>query len=127
MRPSEIKTAEFSIPKMALVYAALIALALSTWGLSHVRLGIGNDLLAMAIAVTKTLLVVAVFMNLLHERRLPKLFAAAGVCWLFLMGTIVSDDFTRQWDDLPRSWVRTEVQSRPITPVPFQGFRNSSH
>lgn len=115
---------------LAITYIALIALAVSTWGLAHVDLGAAwvNDVVALAIAITKTALVVAIFMELRHERKLNKLWALIAVTWLALLASIIGDYGTRHWDSLPQSWVSQErghVAGSPAggapTPTPYQG------
>lgn len=81
-------------------FAALMALLIATVAVSFVPLGTANTWLAMAIAVSKMLLVVIVFMNLRRSSGTTRLAAAAGVLWLsFAMICILADYHTRGWEE----------------------------
>src|SRR4051812_44905586 len=80
------------------VYAMLVVLMLMTIGASYVHLGSGlNNLVAMAIATVKAVLVVLFFMQVKMGTRLTWVWAAIGFIWLiFLFGTL-GDYLTRNW------------------------------
>ena len=61
---------------------ALLAL---TWGIGYINLGPFNLIVALAIAITKGMLVVLFFMHIKGSSRLLHLAAAAGVLWLLIM------------------------------------------
>lgn len=64
--------------------------------------GLLNNFIAMAIAVTKALLVLYFFMELRHSTRMTVLTAAAGFFWLVLMiGLFLMDYGTRMAVVLP--------------------------
>lgn len=73
----------------------MLLLAL-TWGIGYIDLGSFNLIVALAIAITKAMLVVLFFMHIKGSSRLLHLAAAAGVLWLLIMLTLtLSDYFTR--------------------------------
>lgn len=66
-------------------WAALMALLALTVTLAYQPLGTFNFIAALGIATVKTILVMAVFMEL-HERPgLVRVFAAAGFFWLTIL------------------------------------------
>ena len=80
------------------VFGALILLtALTVWA-AYQHLGVWNTPVALAIAVTKALLVALIFMHLKGSPRLTLLVVASSVLWLaFLIVITVSDYATRAW------------------------------
>jgi cytochrome c oxidase subunit 4 len=80
------------------VFAALMVLtALTVWA-AYLHLGVWNTPVALAVAVTKALLVALVFMHLKSSPRLTVLVVAASVLWLAILILItVSDYATRPW------------------------------
>lgn len=85
------------------VFGALITLtALTTW-IAYLDLGPLNTVIALTIAVTKSLLVVLYFMHVRYSSRLVMVFSIAGFYWLILLlGFVMSDYLTRTsvsgWD-----------------------------
>jgi cytochrome c oxidase subunit 4 len=78
--------------------AALMLLLAATWGIGYVNLGPFNLVVALAIAITKALLVVLFFMHIKGSSRLLHLAAAAGIIWLlFLLALSFSDYVSRGW------------------------------
>jgi cytochrome c oxidase subunit 4 len=85
-------------PTYFLIYAVLIALALTTTGVAFLPLGGWHTVAAMAIAIIKAVLVLLFFMHLLHSPRLTWLAIAAGVYFLGIMLTLTFADYlTRHW------------------------------
>ena len=78
-------------------FLALIVLMILTVWVSTFNLGAFNNLVALAIAVTKATLVVLFFMQVKYGTKLTWLWAAIGFIWLVLMMTIVTDYITREW------------------------------
>lgn len=79
-----------------LVFAALMVLTVVTVLVAEVDLGAMNDVVALAIAVTKAVLVVLIFMHVRHSTRLTKLTVVAGLFWLaILLALTLGDYFTR--------------------------------
>ena len=79
-----------------MVFAILmVGTALTVWA-AFLDLGMFNDVVAMAIAVTKATFVVLYFMHVRHSTRLTKITVVAGFLWLaILVGLLLSDYFTR--------------------------------
>ncbi len=79
-----------------LIFGALMVGTLLTVWAAFLQLGAFNDIVAMAIAVTKATLVVLYFMHVRHSTRLTKITVVAGFLWLaILVGLLLSDYFTR--------------------------------
>lgn len=78
--------------------AALMALLALTWALGYVNLGLFNLPLALAISVTKMILIVLFFMQINAGSRILHLAAAAGLIWFLIMMTLtLADYFSRGW------------------------------
>lgn len=92
--PIVSKKAYFSI------WASLMVLLFLTWGVAQFNLGPFNVVAALAIAVTKMLLVILFFMHVRYSTRLTWLFVAAGFIWLLLMIDLTLGDY------LTRGWVK---------------------
>lgn len=85
-----------------LVFLALMILTVLTWAVAQVDLGWANDLVALAIAFTKTMLVLLFFMHVRHSTRMTILTAAAGFFWLAIMlFYTLTDYFSRGASVLP--------------------------
>jgi cytochrome c oxidase subunit 4 len=76
-----------------LSWAALMLLLLMTWTLARINLRPFNVVLALGIAVTKTLLVILYFMHVRSSNRLTRLFVAAGFIWLLIMIALTLSDY----------------------------------
>jgi len=76
-----------------LIWASLLVLLLLTWGVAQVNLGPLNIVAALAIAVTKMLLVILYFMHVRYSSRLTWLFVAAGFIWLLIMIDLTLSDY----------------------------------
>ena len=73
----------------------MVGTALTVWA-AFINMGPLNDVVAMAIAVTKATFVVLYFMHVRHSTRLTKITVVAGFLWLaILVGLLLSDYFTR--------------------------------
>jgi len=76
------------------VWVALMLLMLATAGLSRVNLGEWSTPVALAIAVTKALLVVLFFMHVRYEsQKMTWVVVIAGFFWLFLMLGLTMTDY----------------------------------
>src|SRR3979411_2972480 len=82
----------------------LLALVIGTclnWGIAFIDLGIWNPVVALTIAVIKSVLVILFFMHVHYSSKLTKLTISAGFFWLMIMITMsLSDYLTRAF--LPR-------------------------
>ncbi len=75
---------------------ALLALLAASAVSALLKLGTFNTVINLGISVTKTLLVMAVFMHETEARRLTRLTSALGFIWLaVLFGLMLTDFLTR--------------------------------
>ena len=85
------------------ILAALLALLALSAGSALIRLGPWNTTINLAISVTKTLLVMAVFMHETEARKLTRLVSTLGFIWLLmLIGLALLDFKTRS--PVPAPW-----------------------
>ena len=78
--------------------AALMLLLALTWSIGYVDLGVFNLIVALAISITKALLVALFFMHIKGSSRMLHLAASVGVIWLIIMLALtLGDYFTRGW------------------------------
>ena len=82
-----------------LIYVSLIVLLVLTAIGAKLPLSAGvHDLLAFGISVAKTVLLVLVFMEVRYSRGVVRVFAGAGLVWLFLLFLLTFTDYlTRSW------------------------------
>ena len=82
----------------AAVFCALLALTVTTVGVSKLELGEYNFIAAMTIAVIKGTLVMMFFMDVRRATSMTKLFVGAGFFWLaILLVFLLSDYLSRGW------------------------------
>jgi cytochrome c oxidase subunit 4 len=89
------------------VFVALMVLTLATVGASRVDLGAFNTPVALAIAVSKAILVVLFFMHVKWSPRIVALFLAGALFWLFHMIAGTTADYIS----------RSDVDPRPDRPI----------
>jgi cytochrome c oxidase subunit 4 len=78
--------------------AALLLLLAVTWGVAYVDLGPFNLIVALAIGITKAIVIAMFFMHIKGSSRILHLAAVAGVLWLLIFISLtLSDYFTRGW------------------------------
>ena len=83
-------------PALAMVWLSLMTLTIATYGVSRLSLGAASEAVSLTIAVVKTALVAAVFMELRTSDYRVRLLALAGFAWLaLLLGLTMTDFFTR--------------------------------
>lgn len=75
------------------VFAALMALTGATILIAHYDLGPLNTVAALAIAVSKALLVVMFFMHVRYSSRLTQIVVGTGLFWLVIMIALVMGDY----------------------------------
>ena len=81
-----------------LVFAALMVLTGLTVWMAFIDWGALNTIIALAIAVTKALLVVLIFMHVRYSSHLTRLVVSGGVFWFLLLIVLtLSDYLTRGW------------------------------
>jgi cytochrome c oxidase subunit IV len=79
-----------------LIFGALMVLTVATYLVALVDLGRLNAIVALAVAVTKAVLVVLYFMHVRYSTRLTKIVVIAGFFWLAILIVLtLSDYFTR--------------------------------
>jgi cytochrome c oxidase subunit 4 len=83
------------------VYLALMVFLGLTYGASLIDLGPFNIVVALIIAIIKTVLVVLFFMHVKYSSKLTWLWAGLGFVWLLLMFGTMGDYVTREWIRVP--------------------------
>jgi cytochrome c oxidase subunit IV len=92
------------------VFAALLVLTATTVGVTYVEMGRFNLIVAMAIAVTKAVLVVLFFMHVRQSSSLTKIVVVAGLFWLALLIALTFSDYlTRDWLPQGSPWEDPKV------------------
>ncbi|MEW6297766.1 MAG: cytochrome C oxidase subunit IV family protein [Thermodesulfobacteriota bacterium] len=85
-----------------IVFGVLLVLTAVTVQVSFLDLGPFNAIVALAIAVSKALLVVLYFMHARYSPRLTQLVIGGGLLWFgILVAFTLSDYLTRDWQSLP--------------------------
>lgn len=98
------------------VFGALMVFTAITVAVAFVNLGPLNNVVALGIAFTKTILVVLFFMHVHYSSRLTKIFAAAGFFFLaILISFTVSDMQVRHPAPQSKGWSALPSTS-PIEP-----------
>ena len=91
-----------SVRTYALVLITLLAFTVITTLVAFIDLGNFSVVVALAIAVTKMLLVALFFMHVRYSTRLTQLVIIGGLLWLaILLLLTLSDFFTRGWLGTP--------------------------
>jgi cytochrome c oxidase subunit IV len=104
-----------SVRSYVIVFAALLCLTALTTGVAFIDLGAMNTVIALAIASTKMLLVMLIFMHVKSSTRLTKLAILSAFFWLALLLTFTfSDYFTRHWTPSPSDWGPSISQPAPL-------------
>jgi cytochrome c oxidase subunit IV len=81
-----------------IVWVVLIALTVTTVGITFLPLGHWHTPVGLAIAVGKASLVILFFMHALRSQRLIWIVIAGSVLWLSIMLSLtLSDYWTRNW------------------------------
>ena len=75
------------------VWAVLLLLLFATWRLAQLNLQPLGVLIAMAIALTKMLLIILYFMHVRYSSRLTWIFAGAGFLWLAILIFLTFNDY----------------------------------
>jgi cytochrome c oxidase subunit 4 len=87
------------------IFLALIALTITTVGVSKIDLGEFNFVAAITIAVVKATLVVLFFMHVKQSSAMTKLFVVAGFFWMAILFVFtLGDYFSRNWLPRGRWW-----------------------
>ena len=91
------------IVRIVLAWACLIALLLASLGSAYLKLGSGNLIASLLIALLKAAMVMAAFMKLGDSPRMVRLVIAACVGVLTLLLALGSVDFATR-ESAPASW-----------------------
>jgi cytochrome c oxidase subunit 4 len=86
------------------IFGALIVLTVATYVAAQINFGSDaiNTVVALAIAVTKAMLVMLYFMHVRYSSRLTWVVIASGFLWLTIMVSLtLSDYLTRNLSHLP--------------------------
>jgi len=84
------------------IFASLCVLTIVTVAIARVDLGVMNTPIALAVAVTKALLVILFFMGVKYNTTLTKTVAISGFVWLIILfGITMGDYLTRGWLGVP--------------------------
>lgn len=95
----------------AIFLALMVGTAITT-AIAFVDLGVLNTPVALAIAVSKAMLVVLFFMHVRHSSTLTKVVVFGGTFWLaLLIGVTMIDYISRGW--LPQKEQGTQFSSQP--------------
>ena len=87
-----------SIKSYVLVFVALIVGTGLTYAAALVDFGFFNNVVMLAIALTKAALVILIFMGVRWSSRLTWVVAASGFVWLLILfGITMSDYLSRGW------------------------------
>jgi cytochrome c oxidase subunit 4 len=84
------------------IFAALIVLTAVTVAVAFIDLGPLNTMIALAIAVTKAMLVLLFFMHVRYSGHLIWVAVGAGAFWLGILLVLTFSDYvTRGWLPVP--------------------------
>ena len=75
------------------VFLALMVLTFITWAITYVDLGEFNLILALAVAITKAMLVIVYFMHLKWSPKLIKVTIGSSVFFLMIMFVMTLSDY----------------------------------
>ena len=76
----------------------LVLLVLTAIGAKMPLSGRVHDIMAYGISIAKTALIVLIFMEVKYTRGIIRIFAGAGLVWLFLLFLLTFCDYvTRGW------------------------------
>lgn len=108
-----------------LIFLTLCVLTLLTTGVAFIDLGPFNTVAALAIAVTKAVLVILFFMHLRYSPDLTRIVVVAGFFWLAILITLTLSDFrTRSWTPTPAGWETSGAAPHIPSRLPFIILRN---
>lgn len=80
------------------VFFALMVLLVATYGFALVDLGILNVPIALAIAVSKAVLIILFFMHVKYNTAMVKIFSITGFVFVAIMFALTFADYmTRTW------------------------------
>ena len=79
-------------------FSLIVMLVLTAIGAKLPLSAAVHDILAFGISVAKTVLIVLIFMEVRYNKGVVRVFAGAGLVWLFLLFLLTFTDYlTRAW------------------------------
>ena len=94
-----------SVKTYLAIFFALIGLTALTTAVAFVDMGRMNTVVALAIAVTKMLLVILIFMHVKYSPGLTRIVVVAGFFWLAILVVLsLADELTRSWSPVAQPW-----------------------
>ncbi|MBV9475609.1 MAG: cytochrome C oxidase subunit IV family protein [Acidobacteria bacterium] len=84
---------EASLTAYFVVFFALMVFTVLTVAASRVNLGVWNTPLALAIAVTKAVMVILWFMHVIHSPRMTWIVIISSFLWLGVMFVLIFSDY----------------------------------
>ena len=75
------------------VFGALLALTLTTYGVAYLDIGRWHTPVAMAISVIKMILIILYFMHARYGNRLTWVVIGAGALWLGILLVLTMSDY----------------------------------
>jgi len=99
-----------SLTNYLLTYVALLALAALSLGLSFIRWGAGDLVVALGIATIKAFLVFWIFMHLIEQRFANRLFMLVSILLFILLVTLTAVDVASR-HTFPRGLTPTSTNS----------------
>jgi cytochrome c oxidase subunit 4 len=79
------------------VFTSLLLLLALTVAASYLTLGRFNVVIALAIAIAKTFLVMLFFMHVRYSGKLIWIYVGVGFFWLAILLTLTMSDFLTRW------------------------------
>ncbi|MCA9108430.1 MAG: NADH-quinone oxidoreductase subunit H [Planctomycetaceae bacterium] len=111
----ETSTAGHSHPSAAMLYVTfgvLMVLLAATVTADHFLEGVTGTVTGLSISVTKTALIVLIFMNLRWSSALIRLASIAAVLWLsFALMFVMGDYLTRGWNESEDHFMQEAVDT----------------
>lgn len=89
----------YALNLMALLFFMVLTIWAAGWNVGS----FGNNIIAMAIAVTKATLVVTIFMGVKWASKLVKIYTLLGFVWVFFLGIMFCDYGTRHLE-IEKGW-----------------------
>jgi cytochrome c oxidase subunit 4 len=80
------------------VFVALMVLMAATVVFAYMDLGVFNNVVAMGIAISKTVLIMLFFMHLRYSSRLTQIFAVVGFVFLVILVAFTLSDYITRGD-----------------------------
>lgn len=93
------------------VFLALLCFTFTTYGVAMIDLGQFNALVAICIAMIKSMLVILFFMHVKYSPKMTKVTVFAGFCFLLILLTLTMTDY------ISRPWTGPESGARGVQPA----------